>query len=249
MTSSPEAVGAGPESAREPDRDETVGSDRAKSFIDAVVAIAMTLLILPLMEAVTGSGGDGSAAHWFGAHGLLLFGFAVSFVVIAMFWAEHHWLFARVHRVTASLLWLNVAWLAMIVWLPVATAMSDQFDSSDPLVVTVYIGSMAAASILLLAQWIFLSAHPRLHDFTEQRLHRGVTTTLAMSVLFVLSLAVAVLVPAIGYLALFLLGLVGPLAGLLGHLWGAWDRRNLHREPEPAGFDESEPPTAPEGAP
>lgn len=246
MTRQAGALASGPDHPDGDESDQTISADRAKSFIDAVVAIAMTLLILPLMEAITGEPPGSSGAQWFAAHAMLLLGFAVSFVVIAMFWIEHHWLFARVHRVTTALLWLNVAWLAMIVWLPVATAMGDEFDSTDPLVVTVYIGSMATASILLLLQWIFLSNHPALHSFGTVRLARGVTSTLAMSALFLISLLIAVLFPDVGYLALFLLCLVPPLSRLFGRMRRPRDR---HRKPRGVGRDQGDGPPTTEGAP
>lgn len=60
------------------------GAERAKTFVDAVVAIAMTLLILPLMESVAAAGGTGeTAAEWVGGHGGQLFAFVLSFAVIA----------------------------------------------------------------------------------------------------------------------------------------------------------------------
>ena len=64
------------------------GADRAKAFIDAVAAIALTLLILPLLDAITGlahlsSGRLPGAAEWFGDNWLLLLAFSISFAVIA----------------------------------------------------------------------------------------------------------------------------------------------------------------------
>jgi uncharacterized membrane protein len=185
-------------------------SERAKTFADAVVAIAMTLLILPLMESVA-DGADSSALHWFAEHQQQLVSFLLSFTMIAMFWMTHHRVFASVETVTTPLLWIVMAWLLTIVWLPVATAMSGQMDSDDPFVKVVYIGSMLAIALMMLWQRLYLRAHPRLHRITEAHLVSGVSADIAMVVLFAVALALAVFVPVIGYWALMIMFLVSPV--------------------------------------
>lgn len=189
-------------------------AERTKAFADAVVAIAMTLLILPLMESIGEAAETHSAIEWIGEHVPQLVSFVLSFWIIAMFWLRHHQLFERVERVTNPLLWWTVLWMLTIVWLPVATAMSGQMES-EPSVQIVYIGSMLAASIALLITRLYLRAHPELHAMDTLTLRRGAAADLSMALLFVAACVVAVLVPVIGYFALFLLMLVGPLARLL----------------------------------
>lgn len=189
-------------------------AERTKAFADAVVAIAMTLLILPLMESIGEAAETHSAVEWLGEHVAQLVSLVLSFWIIAMFWVRHHQLFAKVERVTNPLLWWMVLWLLTIVWLPVATAMSGQMES-EPGVQIVYIGSMLAACITLLITRLYLRAHPELHDLDATTLRRGASADLAMALLFVVAGVVAVLVPVIGYFALFLLMLVGPVARLI----------------------------------
>ena len=64
--------------------------ERLLTFVDAVVAIAITLLVLPLAE-IGQEVGDGGAAELLQAHTDDLLGFVLSFVVIARLWlAQHH---------------------------------------------------------------------------------------------------------------------------------------------------------------
>ncbi len=119
-----------------------------KAFADAVVAIAMTLLILPLMESV----GEAAADHlksfeWLNENRGQLFSFALSFVLIANFWVTHHRLFAGVHRVTNGLLWLTIAWMFTIVWLPIPTALVGQLDE-DAGQQILYVGTLAVTSLV-----------------------------------------------------------------------------------------------------
>jgi uncharacterized membrane protein len=61
--------------------------DRLVLFTDAVVAIAVTLLILPLVDAVTETRAENlGAVHVITDHKTQIYTFLLSFVVIARFW-------------------------------------------------------------------------------------------------------------------------------------------------------------------
>lgn len=185
-------------------------SERAKAFIDAVVAIAITLLILPLMESVADTGDtDLTAEHWFAEHAQQLTSFVISFVLIAVFWMTHHRVYSKVERITTALLWITMGWLLSIVWFPVATAMSGQLSVEDPLVRTVYIGSMIFTTVMMLVQRAYLRAHPALHELSDDAIRRGVAADIAMVILFGIALALSLLFPSLNYYPLFLLFLVG----------------------------------------
>jgi len=188
---------------------------RVKAFMDAVVAIAMTLLILPLMDSIgeVASKHEG-AEEWIVGHIPQLVAFVLSFVIIAMFWMNHHRLFAHVERVSNPLLWIMMAWLLSIVWLPVVTAMTGQMEPSA-LLIGMYIGSMLLTSLLNLATRLYLRAHPQLHDIDGVQMVGGMAADLAMIVLFAASLAIGLIAPdSIGYYGLFLMFLTGPVQRL-----------------------------------
>lgn len=207
-------------------------ADRAKAFIDAVVAIAMTLLILPLLDAITGLARVSRqvpASTWFSENWLLLLSFLISFVIIAMFWINHHRMFARVVQVSVPLLWLNMAWLLTIVWLPVATAMTNIMDSDDPVVKASYMGTMALTSLLAFFQELFLNRHPELHQAEPYSLLRGMAVYLAMTTLFLVALGLSIALPVLSYFTLFLLGLTGPLSAVFDRMLGVPRERGPRR--------------------
>lgn len=188
-----------------------LSAERSVAFIDAVVAIAMTLLILPLMESVSDVADAGDdTLHWLAEHQQQLVSFVLSFVIIAMFWMFHHRLFARVEGITTPLMWLLVGWLLTIVWLPVATAITGVMSDDDNLAKVIYVGSMIATSLFSLAIRLYLRSHPQLHRNPATSLVAGIAADLSTAALFGIALAVALLVPAIGYNALFLM-LLTPL--------------------------------------
>lgn len=197
------------------------GAERASAFIDAVVAIAMTLLILPLMESVSDIGdAGGTTLLWLAEHEQQLVSFVLSFVIIAMFWMFHHRLFVLVEAITSGLMWLLVGWLLTIVWLPVATAITGAMEDDDNLAKIVYVGSMIATAFFSLAIRLYLRRHPQLHRNAATALTAGIAADLSTVLLFAIALTVALLVPAIGYYALFLMLLTPLVQRLLLRLIG-----------------------------
>lgn len=189
--------------------------DRIVMFTDASVAIALTLLILPLMDAIS-THEDGSPTTLLGflnANWPSLMAFVLSFVVIARFWRSHHRLFLHVERDAPGLFWVNTGWLAAIVLLPVATVGTSRFPD-DPGEYVFYIGLMIVASLLQTLLAHLVCRHPAaLAEGAQPPLEHvigGITTT----ALLVLALVLAVCVPAISYFALLVLFFARP-AGTL----------------------------------
>lgn len=142
------------------DQTQQFSNERFKAFVDAVVAIAMMLLILPLLEAVSDAASNQlTTMGFFREHGGQLASFVLSFVLIANSWIGHHRQYNQVVVVTRPLLWINVAWMATIVWLPVPTAMVGQMES-DPLQATLYIGTLILTQATTIAGRYRMSPPP-----------------------------------------------------------------------------------------
>ena len=190
-------------------------SERFKAFVDAVVAIAMTLLILPLMESVSeAASAKLSTAEFFVDHSGQLLSFGLSFVLIATFWMGHHRQYRDVEWVSGPLLWINVAWMATIVWLPVPTAMIGQMDT-DVLQPVVYIGTLILTQVTTLAGWLYLLRHRDFTSMPVETLHAGVVGDVAAIILFLVALVISVSVPPYGYAGLLVLLLSGVVTKLL----------------------------------
>src|ERR1051325_2954560 len=96
-----------------------VAPERLTTFVDAVIAIALTLLALDLPVPVgdTTDAMLGSMAE----HGKEYLAFAISFVVIAAHWRAHHEIFRHVRSVSSRLTSLTLTWLFRQVVVPFAT--------------------------------------------------------------------------------------------------------------------------------
>lgn len=123
--------------------------ERLKFFSDAVVAIAMTLLVLPLLESVPEAAAEGKvASEWLSENVGQLIGLMVSFIVVAGFWIRHHQIFERVERYTFLLILFSFAWMLSVVFLQVPTALVYALPADRPLI-ALYIGTMTFGSAML----------------------------------------------------------------------------------------------------
>ncbi len=194
------------------------GLDRLVNFSDAAVAIAITLLVLPLVDIATEithehqTVWDLFIANW----GTFL-AFAISFVVIARFWVVHHSVFEFVKDYNETLVWLNFLWLLSIVFLPFATNVLSLAAGNNPGVYALYIGTLIVTSASMLLMEVVLTRNPGLlREGVEDGLR--LTSSTVATVLFVVALVLAVLVPSVGMLWLLILLLSGPIEALYDRL-------------------------------
>jgi uncharacterized membrane protein len=163
--------------------------DRLVTFTDAVVAIAITLLVLPLAELVH----EAAARHetsWevISKNQSQIFSFLLSFVVIARLWVAHHHIFEPAESYNDLLIVVNLGWLLTIVVLPFPTDMIAEFRS-DRFTVGFYIGTMLVSVILQVLLILTLKNSPGLmrnSNSLDQSLRRAANTAVAMVVALII---------------------------------------------------------------
>jgi len=190
------------------------GLERLITFVDAVVAIAITLLVLPLVELLPREGGETDLVAVFTGHGQEFEAFVLSFAVIARLWWAHHRLGEQVGAYDGAFVLINLIWLLTIVFLAFASQAAATYPPGR-LVVAVYIGTVTASSVCLLLLTVLLRRHPNLRreNVGPQDIH--LPAALSIIALLVCALVLGVAVPAINYWAMLLLFLSGPLERLL----------------------------------
>lgn len=135
-------------------------AERRIIFTDAAAAIALTLLVLPLMDAATEARGeDISTAEWFQENKALLLSFFLSYLVIYLCWVDQDNLFRYLACLTRILSVLNFLWLLAIVFIPVSTAVTN-LVKEDPLQHFLYIGTPLFAKICTLLMTIEVHRNP-----------------------------------------------------------------------------------------
>jgi len=185
------------------------GLDRLVVFADAVVAIAITLLVLPLVASATPGS---SVSQLLRDHLDQLGTFLLSFVVISRLWAVHHRAFEHVRLYDTVLVRLTMVWLLTIVFLPLPTALLG--SGSSRATATLYIGTLLASSLVLAVTIGWVKAHPGL-QVDEGEVGPMPGPRWATSILLVVALAAAAVNAHAGLFALILLLLTGPVDAVI----------------------------------
>ena len=140
--------------------------------------------------------------------------FAISFLVIGLFWMGHHRLFRYVTALDRGLIFLNLLFLGTIAFLPYPTALLFAGNTHEPAAPVFYAACVAGAGLAELAIWLYAtnakglvpaSVSPALRRYELGQL-------LPTPVVFLLSIPVAFIAPGV---APFTWILLVPIARIL----------------------------------
>jgi uncharacterized membrane protein len=197
-------------------------AERLTFFSDAAAAIALTLLILPLVELVPEALEAGETPAELIRHNVVPFAsFLLSFFVIWRIWTVHHRLFDRVEAIDRRVVRINSLWLLCVVVLPFPAELVGAYGD-EPLVIALYIGVLLACSITLTVLAIALRrTNPAPSAPDKAAVEQLIGNAVCLALAFVLALAV----PGAGYWPLLLLLADGPVLTLLRRRVPAWAAR------------------------
>ncbi|MEZ5158499.1 MAG: TMEM175 family protein [Candidatus Nanopelagicales bacterium] len=194
--------------------------ERIVAFSDGVVAIAITLLLLPLAELELPS--DGRITTLIGENTALLGGLTLTWVIIAIFWLAHHRLFAHIVGVDQMIMWMNFGWLFAIAVLPLPTNL-DIANPPTPQVTGFYVGWMLLISLLQTGILWHARRTPGLMDEEykdSQEARAAQVRGLLVTAVFGLSFVVAFIQPEVATFVLILLFFLDPVAGRIARARG-----------------------------
>jgi len=169
------------------------------------VAIALTLLVLPLSEIATDLSNEKSVGDVFSEHKDAFGSFVLSFVVIWVLWTAHHRTMEYFDAYDGVLFRLTLVWLFTIVLLPFVTQLltGSQYDrGATPFYEGVLL--ISSLSLTAMAWWgrrhrELLAEDPETDRWVAEPLSIGVPVVL------VIALVLTLVVPSIGAYPLFLL--------------------------------------------
>jgi uncharacterized membrane protein len=131
-----------------------IGTSRLEAFSDAVIAIIITIMILEIHPPH-----EASLTAWRPLIPVVL-AYILSFVVLAIYWNNHHHLLAATKNISAGVMWSNMFLLFWLSMIPVVTAWMGQNASETwPAVFYAIVGFMSGISYFVLTQAI-LKANP-----------------------------------------------------------------------------------------
>jgi uncharacterized membrane protein len=173
------------------------GSDTARIeyFSDAVIAIAMTLLVLDLQPPHL----DRTAELWpaLGAMWRQYFAYVLSFVVIALNWVFHHRRFRVIVRYDSTLIWLNLLFLLFIAAVPFPTSLLAEY-APHPAAITFYAGIVTLTTAFGAATWAYAHRRGLMSEVIDERTYRYILgANLVAPIVFGLSIPFVFLLDAL----------------------------------------------------
>ena len=144
-------------------------TQRIEAFSDGVFAIAITLLVLEIKVPQLHNAEDD--ANSLGSTLLNLypsyFGYVFSFLMIGIYWANHHYIFNIYKRSDHFFVLLNIFFLMSIAFLPFPTAILAEY-LTDPqwrqTAIVLYAAGLFLPAFSWLLMWLYASHNHRLLD-------------------------------------------------------------------------------------
>ena len=126
---------------------------RLEAFSDGVIAVIITIMVLEMKVPH----GDDVAA--LAPLVQVFLAYVLSFVLVAIYWNNHHHLFHAVHHVTGATLWANMHLLFWLSLVPFTTGWMDE-NHFAPVTVAAYgVVLLAAAIAYFILTRVLLATH------------------------------------------------------------------------------------------
>jgi uncharacterized membrane protein len=171
---------------------------RVVAFSDAVIAIAITLLVLEIRPPRDSA----HLLHGLGALWPSYLAYGLTFMLIGQVWANHHVLFDQMRTVDRVILFLNTVLLMDIAFFPFAAAVLAQAfrDGEGQRTAVVLQGAtFELAAILFNAIWWYARRHRELLRGTDPAAGRSITRRFGLAPVWIASGTVLGLVlPVVG---------------------------------------------------
>ena len=158
-------------------------TNRIEAFSDGVIAILITIMVLEL-KAPHDPTPASLAKMW-----PTFFAYVLSFIIIAIYWVNHHYLIHLVKRVDSGILWANINllfWISLIPW--VTVYLGDNHALPFPVALYAAVSTAGAGSFFVLRALI--ARHH--HDAEFKRLNQKMTRKNLIAILiYVSAIAIA----------------------------------------------------------
>ena len=139
--------------------------NRIEALSDGLFAIVMTLLVIelavPVVPELLASEKLGEALLEMWPRFLA---FGISFLILGLFWFNHHIYFHFIRRSDSRFAWLNVLFLAPISLMPFSTALIGEYNIHSTLAVMFYGINGFACTLTLNMLWWYATGKNRLID-------------------------------------------------------------------------------------
>jgi uncharacterized membrane protein len=173
--------------------DPSLRTARLEALSDGVFAIVMTLLVFEV-RLPNPAGAADQANLWPRLIGLgpILFSYAVSFIILGVYWAGHRSQFTYIRRANLTLTWLNLFFLMSVALVPFSAQVIGQYPR-ERLSTMVYGVNLMLVAVFHLSMWAYATGRSHLIDIDTptEVIHMGLALSTAPLAAYVLAIALS----------------------------------------------------------
>lgn len=194
---------------------ENLKISRVESLSDGVFAIAMTLMVLDLkLPVVTDKSAlsQNELINMFFAGIDTLEKYAVSFIVLGIYWIRHQTQFSIIKSANRGLLYINIIFLMFISLIPASTSFLMNY-SNYQFSLFIYLLNNFIICLMLLWHLIYATKNHRLvnENIPEIMIKKGKLLLLISPLLFLIAMIISYFSLRISFMILYLLPFVFPI--------------------------------------
>ncbi len=170
-----------------------LSTNRIEAFSDGVFAVAITLLVINLqVPQITSSLVSSELVPKLGELWPKFLSYALSFVIVGIYWVAHHNTFHYIKRSDRTLLWLNILMMMCIVFIPFPTALLGQYPEQQ-ISVIIYGGTLVITGFVLQLLWWYTTSNHRLvgKEIDPQLVQRATRRNLTAPLIYLLAIGIS----------------------------------------------------------
>ncbi|WP_446219044.1 TMEM175 family protein [Micromonospora sp. IBHARD004] len=185
-------------------------SARVEAFSDAVIAVALTVMAVELLQFSPGTPKDKGLGAALGHEWRSYLAYVITFAIVGQIWLTHHNMWRYVVRVDQMLLVLNLALMLFVAAIPfTARQLADHLrgtDADQQISAALYVGTVLGEALFFNLSWWWARRRKLLHPDLDPRLAKAVARRYRLGpLLYLIAFAVVFIDPILSLFAYLLL--------------------------------------------
>jgi len=178
---------------------------RLEMFSDGVFAIVITILILNIHLPETDTGHLGQALRDLAPNVL---SYAMSFILIGLYWIAHHTSFHLIHKVDGAFLWMNMILLLFVSFMPFPAYLLGRYPLM-PVPLIIYGINLIAANFMGFSMTWYSCYHPELltEPFSIKDFRKQFPIYFLINGMYLVAIFLAQVFPVVSYVIYIVLAL------------------------------------------
>lgn len=139
---------------------------RSVALTDGIFAIAMTILVLSIEVPDSADLAGRTLGEYLLDNWVEFFNYALSFILLGVFWIIHHKQMEVIRRFDGALLWLNIIGLMFVCLIPFSTSLMGEYGA-EQVAAVLFEANMMAIGLFFFLMWAYATKGMRLVDAEE----------------------------------------------------------------------------------